>query len=313
MRKKITIIITTLIVLLIITGTLFMLYKEGYIFKKEDKEEKFEYMPLTYEICDDNSCIYLLGSIHVGDMRVNKFDKKLIKLYNESDSLAVELDTKNITLDVSSFILTPPETLDNKLTETEKEKITTFIDNQKALSYEQLKYFKLGYIYNYFSLLPTLELGLSSSGVDEYFLSLAHKDNKDIIEIETYEEQLALLLDYSDEFYINQINGLIDNYDNGSKSLNLLYETYLTANKDLLETLINEDNDDPLNEEEVEYINNMLYNRNIKMSNKVEELLRDDKETFMIVGLAHVLGEKGIIDLLEDKNYKISIIGEKNE
>jgi len=157
-------------------------------------------------------------------------------------------------------------------------------------------------------MLPLFEHGLISSGVDEYFLSLAHKENKEIIEIETYEEQMSLLLDYSNDFYIAQINSLIDNYALGSKSLNLLYETYLTANKELLENMLNEDNNAPATEEEKKYIDEMLYKRNNKMATKLKELLNNDKETFMIVGLAHVLGKNGIIDLINNDNYKINII-----
>ena len=308
MKNKIKKIISILLGILIITLSLFILYKKGYILKKETEESKFEYMPLTYEICDENSCVYLLGSIHIGDNRVSNFNQKLLDLYNKSNYLAVELDTKNVSIDVSEYTLTPPETLDSLLSEEEKNKITKFIEENGALPYEQLKYFKLGYLYNYFSMLPLFEHGLISSGVDEYFLSLAHKENKEIIEIETYEEQMSLLLDYSNDFYIAQINSLIDNYALGSKSLNLLYETYLTANKELLENMLNEDNNAPATEEEKKYIDEMLYKRNNKMATKLKELLNNDKETFMIVGLAHVLGKNGIIDLINNDNYKINII-----
>lgn len=308
MKKK-RILITTSILLIVLTiTTLFICYKKDYIFSKEKEKNNFEYMPLTYEICDENSCIYLLGSIHIGDDKVNKFNKNLLDLYKKSDSLAVELDTKNISLDVSKFILTPPTTLDDILSEETKTKINTFIEEQNALPYSQLKNFKIGYLYNYFSLLPMLELGLINSGVDDYFLTLAHKDEKEIIEIETYEEQLSLIIGFSNDFYIAQINELIDNYDEGKKSLEILYETYLTADKETLEILINEDNDREKTEEEKIYEEEMINKRNDKMTNKIEEFLKNDKQTFMIVGLAHVLGENGIINQLQEKNYKIKII-----
>ena len=52
----------------------------------------------------------------------------------------------------------------------------------------------------------------------------------------------------------------------------------------------------------------MINERNQKMANKLEEFLNNDQEVFMIVGLAHVIGKDGIIELLENKNYKINLI-----
>ena len=61
-------------------------------------------------------------------------------------------------------------------------------------------------------------------------------------------------------------------------------------------------------EEEREYQSKMINERNQKMANKLEEFLNNDQEVFMIVGLAHVIGKDGIIELLENKNYKINLI-----
>ena len=49
----------------------------------------------------------------------------------------------------------------------------------------------------------------------------------------------------------------------------------------------------------------MYDNRNIKMSKRIEEFLLNDDRVFMVVGCAHVIGDNGIIDLLDGK-YQIS-------
>jgi len=304
MKKKIIITISTLLIILIITLGIYIAYDNGYILQKEENHKT--YIPITYEICDDNSCIYLLGSIHIGDSRVTKFDNKLINLYNKSKYLAVELDTKNITMDLDPFIANPNETLNDILEEELKTKLETLLENKGILTYDQLQYFKIGYVANYLSLLPSMELNLTTRGVDEYFLSLAHKENKEIIELETYEEQLSLLFDYSNEFYINQIKDTIENYEEGKERLKELYEEYLKANKENLEKILEEET--ITTEEEREYQNKMINERNQKMANKLEEFLTNDQEVFMIVGLAHVIGKDGIIELLENKNYKINLI-----
>ena len=304
MKKKITIIILSTLIILIIT-LIYLLFKEKIFTQVEPKEKT--YMPITYEICDSNNCIYLLGSIHIGDKRITKFDKDLIELYNKSENLAVELDTKNIKMNLEDFIAKPNETLDILLPSDLKANLSKFLENKGLLAYEQLNYFKIGYVANYLSLLPSVELNLVNEGVDEYFLTLSHKENKKIIELETYEEQMSLLLGYSNELYINEIKDSIENYEEQKTILKNLYEEYLKADKSTLEELLNKE--EIINsEEERAYQNRLIYERNYKMSDKLEEFLKEDKDIFMIVGLAHVLGDKGIIDLLQEKNYKINLI-----
>lgn len=306
MKKNIYITITSLLIITLLSlGIYFVYHNNINSGKEENKTKELKYMPLTYEICDDNNCIYLLGSIHVGDKNLTKFNKNLINYYNKSKYLAVELDTKNISMDVDNFIIPEEKTLDDYLNEDFKIKLTNFLKEKSILSYDVLKYFKLGYISNYISILPILELGMTENGVDEYFINLAHNENKEIIELETLEEQLSILLDYSNEFYINQINDCIDNYSLLKESLKTLYKTYLTGDKTKLEKILIEESV-PETEEERNYEKAMIDDRNIKMSSKIEEFLKEDKDVFVIVGLAHVIGETGIINSLENKKYKIT-------
>ncbi len=310
MKKKITIISIITITLILIA--LFICYQKGYLF--QPKEEDFKYSPPTYEICDEDSCIYLLGSIHIGDDKVTHFNNSIKEYYNKSKYLAVELDIQEIdvTSTIDDYLLENGETIDNKISEELKNKIINFLENKNSMyTYTLLSKFKLGFINSYISLLATTELNMTESGVDNYFLTLAHEENKEIISLETYEEQMDLILNYSDEIYINQINESIDNYEEMKKSLKELYQSYINEDIKKLEELINEDSsveEDNYTLEEKEYIKAMYSDRNIKMANNIEQFLSENKEVFMIVGAAHVLGDDGIVDLLQNKNYKIELV-----
>lgn len=311
MKRKKIIGIVVLVVLVLLT--LFICYKKGIIFSKDEKqdvEQEFSYTPLIYKICDDDSCMHLMGSIHVGDNRVTKFNDIVLDTYNKSDYLAVEVDTMDATIDEGLFLLEDGYTLDDYISDDLKNKLIAFSEKHLLFPYEQLKVFSLGYISNYISLLPSIEHGLLSDGVDAYFLKLAHSENKEIISLESLESQLAFFTDYSDEFYASQIESILDSYDEEKGLIKELYEAYLSGNKEKIEEIISmeDESDIDLTEEEKKYNTEMLYNRNINMTSKVEEFLKENKNVFMIVGTAHVLGEDGIIDLLENKDYKISIV-----
>lgn len=278
--------------------------------KEEEKEptNEFSYTPLAYKICDNDSCMHLMGSIHVGDNRVTKFDKIITDIYEGSDYLAVEVDTTDVTVDENMFLL-ESGTIDDLVNDEVKEKLVNFSSKHILFPYDSVKIFTLGYIQNYISLLPTIESGLTSGGVDEYFLKLAHKDNKNIISLETYESQLAFFTDYSNDFYIKQIVYAIDNYDEQKQMMKDLYEAYLSGDKNKIEKILEtEEEDIEITEEDERYNQAMLYDRNESMTENVRRFLNENKNVFMIVGEAHVFGEGGIIDLLKDENYTISIV-----
>lgn len=310
MKDKKIIIITLLCMAVISFITLWKMDIPDLKNKKptDDKNEEFIYTPLLYKICDDNSCIYLLGSIHVGDDRVEKFSDVIINSYNDSDILAVELDEKNVNMNMNDFLLEEGTTISDYINEELDTKLQKFSKEHPTFNYELLKKFKLGYVNNYLSLVPYLEQGYLESGVDSYFLSLARDDKKEIIELEEYEFQLDFILNYSDSFYIKQIEYIIDNYDILSGSSIYLYETYLSGDKDKLKGLIDDSFGNSETEEEKQYNKAIYEDRNINMAANVEEFLSNDQKVFMVVGSAHVIGTNGIIDLLSEKDYQISIV-----
>ena len=295
--KKIlfSILFITIIVLIIIV----------ILYFNDNKKSDFSYTPITYEICDDDSCIYLLGSMHLGDDRIDKIDTKVMDLYNKSDVLAVEVDADISDIDITSLMLNG--TIDEIISPELNEKLINFSYDHALFNYDTLKYMKLGYMYDYLSLLPYMEAGYMSEGVDSYLISLAHDNNKKIVSLETIDDQLNLLLGYSDEFYIKQIETIIDNYEIAKSQSMYLYELYINGNYDALKNMIDLSSGLGIDEEENQFNKAMYQDRNLLMANKVIEFLDNNDSVFMAVGCAHVIGKDGIIELLNNK-YKITRI-----
>ena len=309
-KKKIILITIGLIILTAIITTLLVIYRPFN--EKSDKKEKdnnkeikdtFSYTPPLYEICDSDSCIYLLGAIHLGDYRVNKLSDKVIETYKKSDKLAIELDATDITIDTEYFML-DEGTIDSLIDEDFDNKLLAF-QKEHLFPYESLKYFKLGYIENYLTTLAYNELGYNIEGVDSYLTRLAKKDKKKIIELESVEEQLNILIEFSDNFYIKTIEEIVDNYDLYKQEIENLYNAYIEEDYDTLKTYI--DIGDTSSEDNKEYYEKFFYKRNKNMANKAKEFLKNNDKVFMTVGAAHVIGKDGIIDLLKD-GYKITQI-----
>ncbi len=299
MRKKINLLLSLIGLLLVLSG----IYLE-FIKPKEKKKDEFSYMPLLYKICDDDSCVYVLGSIHLGDNRVNKFNKKVLDIYNSTDTLVVEVDT-NESVDLSDYLL-KEGSLDDIISEELKQEIIDFQMEHPLLNYELYKNYNLGYLYTMFAALPYLELGYTNPGVDMYFMNLAHESNKEIIELESYEQQFDLLFNASNEFYSEQIELMIQTYPAIKMIAKNLYEAYLNADLDSLKLYLSSDTSS-LNGEEKEFTDSIYSDRNNSMSDEVKKLLEQNKNAFIVVGSAHVIGEDGIVNNLKD-DYKIELI-----
>ena len=50
----------------------------------------------------------------------------------------------------------------------------------------------------------------------------------------------------------------------------------------------------------------MYFNRNRKMKEKIKNYLKGDKDYFVVVGAGHLIGDKGIVALLQGEGYTVT-------
>ena len=148
-----------------------------------------------------------------------------------------------------------------------------------------------------------MKLGYSPEyGIDLYFLHKA-QDKKEIIELESMESQLALFLDAPDGALLlkqtilelsemeKEMGDIVSSWNKGQAAkLNaLLFTKTLREHPEVL----------PIFER-------VFFNRNIKMAQRINSFLHTDKTYFVVVGAGHLIGEKGIVALLENATaYRI--------
>jgi len=49
----------------------------------------------------------------------------------------------------------------------------------------------------------------------------------------------------------------------------------------------------------------LIDDRNVTMAAKLEDYLKGKEQFFVVVGALHLVGEKGVARLLQDKGYKV--------
>jgi uncharacterized protein YbaP (TraB family) len=267
------------------------------IFQGEEKN----YM---WKVEDDNSYVYILGSIHTGKSETFPLDSIIEKAYQDSDFLAVELNVDNINpMEVMlKGVYSGDSTLRDNLSDKSYQKISEIFkkNNIPEASYSKFR--------PWLAIMTVTQLEVSKSGydsqsgIDYYFLQKSKKDDKEVLELESLEEQIKALSSL-DKMADDYFNYAIEEMDKTGDYIDDIYKYWSRGDTNGVAKYMNMGND----REGYEIFNQkLLFDRNIKFAEEISNYLRDNKKVFVVVGAGHFTGSEGILQLLENKNFKIT-------
>lgn len=298
--------------------TIFTLIVFSACGKKEIVKEDNEITPLFYKISDkNNTTIYLLGSIHAADDTIYPLNDTIMNSFNDSDYLAVEVDTLSLqnNFDLSlklaeKMMYNDSTTIKNHIGDELYNKMVNFLKEKKSYSSLYDNYKPVFFESLFENLIINDAMLKSESGIDMYFLSLASENNKKILEVESAEFQYNLLLNTPLELDKIMIEQYIDNYDLNVSQMKDLYELWKKGDKEQLENiLINSESQNATEEEKKlmeNYNQSLIIDRNYGMANVLENYFEKKQNVFCVVGLGHVIGDEGIINLLQKRGYDVA-------
>lgn len=298
----------------------FTLIVTGCQKKEKDIEDnkKSSATPLFYKITSDNSdvTVYLLGSIHAADDNIYPLNDTIMSSYNESDYLAVEVDTVALTSNfdlqielAKKMLYTDGTTIKDYLEEDLYNKMVEFLQSKN--SYNTLyDSYKPAFFESLFENIIITDAGMDANkGIDVHFLNLAKKNGKGILEIETAEFQYDMLLNNPIELDKLMIDGYVNDYESSVTEMKELYAAWKKGDVSELEKKLFESDTSELTEEQIQMVNSynqsLITDRNYGMVRALEQYMSENKNVFCVVGLGHVIGNEGIISLMEKKGYNI--------
>ena len=145
------------------------------------------------------------------------------------------------------------------------------------------------------------KLGVSESGVDSYYYQKAHADGKSIEALETVEQQIEIISSmgrgYEDLFITYSIRDLSKTHE----IINNLISIWKNGDNEKLEELYLE----PMKKECPELYSMMLVARNNQWMEKIESYLKTPETELVLVGVAHLVGEDGLITILQNRGYAV--------
>ena len=253
----------------------------------------------------EHASVVLLGSVHMAYPALYPLREAIEQAFVAADTVVVEVDIRDRNalriqqLFLEAGTLPPGQRLRDRLSADTLSALESYLA-ARGLPMAAFGRLQPGLVVVTLSTLRLVELGLDPElGVEQHFLGRL-RPGQTVLELESAEQQVALLLDFPDADRL--LAQSLQQLEQAESLIDPLYRAWLAGDLDELDRLL-------LREEraanpEFEPVYEKLYDRrNIAMAERLQALLREEGNYFVIVGMGHLVGDKGIIRLLADAGF----------
>ena len=266
-----------------------------------------------WQVNINGSEFILAGSVHGGKPENYPLPDVYINAYNQADNVILELkegvkEVKNLIFNYAvKDSLNDSQYLDKHLSLEEKETLSLLFEGREDLL-ARYYHFEPWLLNMVMSGRRCIFLGYDPElSVDMYFHDLATKDNKKIIGLDKVESQLALFdLNIQYEIQLKILEAGIQTVRQNAMNDQPLFENYyqndMVGFKEAFVTSMNLENP------QIRSVYDKVFvSRNKAWVDELVKLSSDNPRTyFMLTGSGHYFGPENILELLENKGFKVN-------
>jgi len=263
---------------------------------------------LFWRVDSELATVYLLGSIHFADESFYPLRTEIEQAFEASDALVIEVDANSAesAADFQRLMqgegsYSGDETLKDNLSKKTYQQLQIYLKElgvPSALVEKQ----KPGMVMLTLAAVQAQMTGLNpEQGIDLHFLRKINR--KKMLTLETMDEQIRIFLDIEDadlllqdsfdspEMVKEEMHSLISAWKQGDEKAlyKLLFEDVLTGNAAI-----------------VSLYERLYFKRNVKMTGSIKSYLKQKGRYFVVVGAGHLIGDKGIVQLLQSAGYRVT-------
>ncbi|MEP3916313.1 MAG: TraB/GumN family protein [Parasphingorhabdus sp.] len=255
--------------------------------------------PALWEIKDEDTTIYLFGTVHILKPGMSWFDDAVKDSFDASDELVIEM----IKPDPADMVKIVTDLAINKTGVSLREKLTAEdrTHYEKTLTKLGLPLAAFDPLDPWFasvniSLIPLIKNGYATDqGVEDELLSHAKARSLKVSGLETPEQQLGFFDNLPEDVQIRFLNFTVDTIDEAAEGMEQMVAHWANANVDALGELMNAGLEDKVLYE------TLLVNRNITWAEWVDQRMDKPGKIFLAVGAGHLAGESSLQALLAKK------------
>lgn len=257
--------------------------------------------PALWQLSDEDTTIYLFGTIHLLPEGEVWFDDRIRNAFDEADELVFELsisDMDRARQAMAELAMLPPETtLRSLMAEDDLAQYEAALGDI-GIPTDALDPFEPWVAAVTLALLPLQMAGWTPDlGVEMQLRAMG--DGKPYGALETIEEQLALFDTMPMDVQLDYLDLTIESIPEIVPGLDALKAEWLAGDAEALGSLINEGMEDP------EIHERLLINRNRNWAGWLANRLDTPGTVFVAVGAGHLAGEGSVQEQLAQRGLEV--------
>lgn len=247
---------------------------------------------------------YLFGTMHLVPQKDFKIEDKVKEAFQSADIIALEIDMDDPNMPLQmmqNMAMKEGMTLDKLLSEEDYKKLDEELKRLAGVGVAQFNTMKPFFIA---TLLISDFVGEQPASFEGTFVEMATAEEKEIVGLETVEEQMTIFdkIPYKDQ--AEDISEMINDNAEMENLFAKMVELYKKEDAEGLYKVFAEYYEEDEDDTELEL---MLDDRNENWIPRMGELAKE-QSVFFGVGAGHLGGEKGVLNLLTKAGYTVTPI-----
>jgi uncharacterized protein YbaP (TraB family) len=263
---------------------------------------------LFWQVKSGHAKVYLLGSIHYADESFYPLRREIEQAFHSADHLVVELDIDAEKAQRYRELIQQKGTYQGEATIRNDISGETYRQLQHRLSslgipLDMVHRQKPGILVLTLTAAQVMKMGFTPElGIDAYFLKRAADSRKNIIELETVDEQMAVFLNIADGDLL--LRETLHTLDESEMLMMDMTRCWKQGDEACLEKILFEDAMTRY-PSFVRIYDNLFFKRNENMANAIKAFLGGKGVYFVVIGAGHLVGDKGIPQLLRNAGFEL--------
>jgi len=272
--------------------------------------------PLFWKASKGEKTFYLLGTIHIGSDELYPLPESIHDALDMAQALFVEVDIRSLDKDAVAKKI-------SELSDMSEQSLFELLDSETWFSLDnvldkyQLQLVKMDHMQPWYFMY--LLSGLPASrgafdpelGVDLYLMDLADRKHVPVVSLETLEYQLKMFADWSLDDQVTLLEEALKSNDESMESLTQLHDAWRDGDEAAL--LEQEMSPSEAGGIMTQFWERIVDERNHSMFTYLLDDTAEFKTAFIAVGAMHMIGDEGLVQLLENEGYTITLLTEKKE
>lgn len=251
--------------------------------------------------------LFLTGSVHVGRPGQFVFPPSLEAAFARSDVLAVELDpdaadpAQAQQAMMRLGFLPPPDGLSQHLSPETRKLLPAALERAglPPQAAERMRPWMLSVM---LAVTELQKAGYSEEGGIDRMLLQRARGKKQVVELETMDEQLQSLAGLPDSLQDLMLREQLEQTGEAEKTFAQMTSAWERGDPEALARLVF---DEARNPDYRPYYEAIFYRRNRLMADRIAALVDAPGTHFVVVGAGHLVGDQGVPALLEKKGFKV--------